>query len=259
MITIFNGRRRTLGGGESSVWAQIDVSFREHLADFKGARLGVFLAIALHANEEGWAWPSYKTLEAETGYEVHTIIRALGDLCRLRINGRRILLHYQSIRPDGTFDSNRYLIFPSEEEVRLYEPEPDAAESQPYAQNARTVEPSPYAQKPRAENARTNNNQSEQEPREGDDTTTIWRKALSLLALRMAPDTFNHLFLSSRLRAEDGRWVIEFPHEAACRWAEARMADAVASILREVGGEDWPTTFTVREANDGKVEGNHQP
>jgi hypothetical protein len=239
MITIFNGRRRTLGGGSSSVWAQVDVSFREHLAEFKGARLGVFLAIALHANEEGWAWPSYKMLEEETSYNEDTIIRALAHLCQLRINGQRVLLRYQLIRPDGTFDNNRYLIFPSEEEVRLYEQE------SPYPENAGTVEPSPYPENPCTENPRTNHNQSEQEPGEREETT-IWRKALSLLALRMSRETFNHLFLPARLRTDSDHWMIEFPHESACQWAEARMADVVASILREAGAENRPIAFTAR-------------
>ena len=237
MITIFNGRRRTLGGGESSIWAQIDVSFREHLAEFKGARLGVFLAIALHANEEGWAWPSYKTLQRETGYDKNAVYRALCDLCRLRIDGRRVLLRYQPNNGDGTFESNRYLLFPSEADVMLYEPSP-------YFRA--TVEGPPSPCLPSPENRSTNNNQSEPEPEERDETSAIWRKALSLLALRMSRDTFNHLFLASRLKADDGLWVIEFPNEGARAWAEARMADVVASTLREAGREDRPITFTSR-------------
>jgi len=123
MITFFNGHRRGLGENPApTVYAQIDVSFREHLSHFKGARLAVLLAIALHANEEGWSWPSYETLAQETGYSEDAIRRALQDLCALEINGQRVLLRYQP--PAGgnkTFESNRYLLFPSPEEVAQYE------------------------------------------------------------------------------------------------------------------------------------------
>ena len=122
MITIFNGRKRVLGEGEApSVYAQIDLEMREHLHLLKGARLAVLLAIALHADEDGWAWPSYKTLMRETGYGLNTIKKALADLCELRINGRRVLLRYQPTGAGGRFESNRYLIFPSPEEVERYE------------------------------------------------------------------------------------------------------------------------------------------
>jgi hypothetical protein len=246
VITVFNGRRRTLGGGESSVWAQIDVSFRDHLGEFKGARLGVFLAIALHANEEGWAWPSYKTLQRETGYNRGAIYEALCDLCRLRINGRRVLLRYQPASDDGTFESNRYLLFPSEADVMLYDPEPSRC-------FRATVEGLPSRAFPNTVNSATNNNQSEQEPEEEDGMANIWRQALSFLVLRMNRETFNYLFLSSRLKAEDGHWIVEFPHESARQWAEARMADVVASALREAGGEDRPILFAARGINNGEV------
>ncbi len=122
MITIFNGKKRALGqGGTHSVFVQVDVDLRDHLHLLKGARLAVLLAIALHADEDGWAWPSYETLKRETGYGEGTIKKALADLCALEIDGQRVLLRYQPTGEGGKFESNRYLIFPSAEEVQRYE------------------------------------------------------------------------------------------------------------------------------------------
>ena len=69
MIQIFNGRSRALGqDAQDAVYLQVAVALRQHLHHFKGARLGVFMAIALHSNADGWAWPSMAVLKAETGY-----------------------------------------------------------------------------------------------------------------------------------------------------------------------------------------------
>lgn len=121
MISLFNGRKRTLGADSSGVWAQISVDFRKHLHLFRGARLVVFLAISLHTDEGGWAWPSYELLAEETGYSRDTIRRALGELCQIRIEGHRVLLRYQPQEGGGQFASNRYLIFPTAEDVSQYE------------------------------------------------------------------------------------------------------------------------------------------
>jgi len=112
-----------LGEGEAKdVHAQISVGFREHLHELKGARLHVFLAIALHTNADGWAWPSYALLRRETGYGKDTIARALADLCELTIEGHRVLLRFQPYDHEAKrLMSNRYLIFPSEKEVKRYE------------------------------------------------------------------------------------------------------------------------------------------
>jgi hypothetical protein len=122
MITFFNGRRRGLGEDPSpQVYAQVDTSFRDYLHLFKGAKLAIFLAIALHANEDGWSWPSYEALSRETGYSMDKIRDALAELCSLRINGHRILLRYQPQQPGGEFATNRYLLFPTPEEIEQFE------------------------------------------------------------------------------------------------------------------------------------------
>ena len=118
MISIFNGRRRALGQfGGSAVFAQVSVEFRTHLHAFKGAPLAVFMAIALHSDERGWASPSIAMLARETGFGKDAVSDALAYLCGLRIDGHRVLLRGQPRDHGGKFFNNSYLIFPTDEEV----------------------------------------------------------------------------------------------------------------------------------------------
>lgn len=144
MISIFNGRKRSLGGESSEIYAQVGVKFRDYLHYLKGAKLHVFLAICLHANENGWAWPSVKLLEKETGYSGGTINDALNELCEIEINEERLLLRFQpKSKEDGKFHSNHYLIFPSPEEVEEYRNKgiPHTAHNLPLRENPVTVKP----------------------------------------------------------------------------------------------------------------------
>jgi hypothetical protein len=122
MISIFNGRSRSLGEGATShVYMQVSVEFRDHLDQFRGAELFVFLAIALHSNEAGWAWPSYEYLAEETGYGRDTVARALSSLCKLDIDGKRILLRVRFRDDLGVLGPNHYLLFPSQQELQQYD------------------------------------------------------------------------------------------------------------------------------------------
>lgn len=122
MISIHNQQRRTLGeGGKSDVYAEVSVAFRDHLHLFRDSKLAVFMAVVLHTNKEGWCFPSLKLLAKETGYSVETVYRAIQELCKITINGHRILLKARARDTEGEFASNRYLIFPSAEEVERYE------------------------------------------------------------------------------------------------------------------------------------------
>jgi hypothetical protein len=126
MIWIFNGHKRGLGDDPSKVThINVDVTFRDSLHHFKGAQLAVFMAIALHIDEDGWCFPGYERLSQETGYNLDTVRRALRKLCKMKIDDHRVLLRYQPRKPDaknpGQFGSNRYLIFPTKEDVAKYE------------------------------------------------------------------------------------------------------------------------------------------
>ena len=152
MIQIFNGRTRGLGqDAQHAIYVQVSVALRQHLHHFKGARLGVFLAIALHSNADGWAWPSMAALKAETGYNVQTIAQALRDLCALTIDGQHVLLAVQDRAARGTFATNRYLLFPSDADVACYAGEADDPQARPPLDVPLTAAPQavqPLSEKP---------------------------------------------------------------------------------------------------------------
>lgn len=118
MIKVFRGNWRGIGKKEKQFGLIFDFQFREIIHQFNGARLHVFMAIALHSNEEGFSWPSYDTLERETGYTRATIATALNELHNLTIDGHRVLEWYRERDSTGKFTgSNRYLVFPTQEEL----------------------------------------------------------------------------------------------------------------------------------------------
>jgi hypothetical protein len=122
MITIFNGRSRGLGSQPAKdVYVQVSVGLRKHLHLFKGAKLNLFLAIALHSDTHGWSKPSSRTLRRETGLSPDTIFKTLAELCELEVEGHRVLLRKGVRRTGGQFASNNYLIFPTAEEVAKFE------------------------------------------------------------------------------------------------------------------------------------------
>ena len=119
MIRFCNKRSRSLDGSKSSgVYVQVEVTLRDHLAKFKGARLGVFLAIALHSDEDGWSKPGIDLISRETGYNRDTISAAITELDQLTIEGHRVMLVYQT-SIQGRFFRNKYLIFPTPEEAEM--------------------------------------------------------------------------------------------------------------------------------------------
>lgn len=123
LVSIFKGHWRGIGEqAEQVTYAKIGVRFRDHLHLFSGAKLHVFLAIILHMDENGVAYPSYDKLEQETGYGRGTIAKALDDLCQLQIEGKRVLCRYRERDEKQRYTgSNRYLIFPSQAEVQSLE------------------------------------------------------------------------------------------------------------------------------------------
>ncbi len=68
-------------------WIKLALQFRNILADLKGAKLAVYIAICLHVNESGKAWPSITTLCAETGYERASVIKAVKEIKEMGIMG----------------------------------------------------------------------------------------------------------------------------------------------------------------------------
>jgi DnaD/phage-associated family protein len=122
MIKIFNGKWRGLGDSGFGFGMILDFQFREYLMYFKGAQLHVFMAIALHCDDNGVSWPSYDTLEKETGYSRASIAKALDDLCKLEIDGQPVLARLRIRDNAGRYvGSNHYLIFPNQVDIQSLE------------------------------------------------------------------------------------------------------------------------------------------
>jgi hypothetical protein len=124
MIKVFSGKWRGLGGSQDGLGMLIDFKFREILCKFSGAKLAVFMCIALHSDQEGQSFPSINTISRKTGYATSTVSEALNDLCKLTIDGYRVLARTSRTKKDGSNTSNLYIIFPSENELSEIGPSP---------------------------------------------------------------------------------------------------------------------------------------
>lgn len=147
MISIFNGRSRGLGNGvQTDIYLQVSVHLRAHLHLFRGAKLGVFLAIALHSDQRGWANPPVRLLQRETGYNKDTVTRAITELIELTVDGHAILLRDQSRNLEGKYHHTRYLIFPTPEEVARFDPPHPSCPKKPDPEKPEPEKPGPENQ-----------------------------------------------------------------------------------------------------------------
>jgi hypothetical protein len=122
MISVFNGRSRGLGSeNREELYMQVSFGLRKHLHLFKGAKLAVFIAIALHSDKNGWSKPSTRLLQKETGLNPDTIFKALSEVCVLKIEGHRVLLRKAVRKNGGRFSNNNYLIFPTKADIEKFE------------------------------------------------------------------------------------------------------------------------------------------
>lgn len=127
MISVYTGKTRGLGNGESSGgYAKINFEFRGHIQAFTAiaeSAFPIFMCLMLHSNENGWSWPTRELISAETGYTTDTVSSTIAKLKTATVDGKRLLVAYQPPQtPTGAFASNRYLIFPSAEEIAKHDP-----------------------------------------------------------------------------------------------------------------------------------------
>lgn len=109
---------RPENGAVEDLYLRVPAALRDYLRLFKGCRLSVLLALAVRCDESGWVSISNEMLSAETGYNKATISYTLADLCRMRINSRRVLMPRDQSSWGGTSGDVSYELFPgSEEEV----------------------------------------------------------------------------------------------------------------------------------------------
>jgi hypothetical protein len=121
LFKIFNGASRGLGenGKSRDIYAQIGVEFRDYLKHFKGAKFGVFMCLLLHSDEDGWSFPGIDLIARETSYTTSEIKETITELCNLLIAGQRVLFAMQ-VKERGRFKHNKYLVFPTAEEIEQY-------------------------------------------------------------------------------------------------------------------------------------------
>ncbi|MFC2015631.1 hypothetical protein ACFLUM_01725 [Chloroflexota bacterium] len=117
MITIFRGRKLSLQGAEEVIYAEVAVALRDQIHHFNTGKscnpFAVFMKIALHTDEHGWAFPGNGSISASTGISTaHALASARTHLQNVRIDGHRVLEVYRERRPDGTFGRHLYRIFP---------------------------------------------------------------------------------------------------------------------------------------------------
>jgi hypothetical protein len=93
---------------------------RDYINKFKGSALHVFMAIALRTDSEGWCYPNISLIAQNAGVSTDTVHTALNELCKLTIDGSRVLMRVKTKHPDGTFANNRYLIFPTASDIEKY-------------------------------------------------------------------------------------------------------------------------------------------
>lgn len=119
MIHMLSGYSPGLGGCQQATdqqnqYLQISIALREYLYLFKGSKLAVLMSLALHSDEAGWVSNIDDFLSTETGYHKATVAYTISELCRLKVNNRRVLMKYQTTSADGASADTRYRLFPSE-------------------------------------------------------------------------------------------------------------------------------------------------
>jgi hypothetical protein len=65
---------------KTPAFVKISTAFKKHMINLKGARLAIWLYVALSVNDNCKAYPSIETIERDTGYSNRAIIDAVKDL-----------------------------------------------------------------------------------------------------------------------------------------------------------------------------------
>jgi hypothetical protein len=117
MITIFRGRKLSLHGAEEVIYAEVAVALRDQIHHFNTGKscnpFAIFMKIALHTDEYGWAFPSKAEIGRKTGVtSKDAISNSIRHLKEMRIEDHRILEVYRERTPDGRFGRSLYRIFP---------------------------------------------------------------------------------------------------------------------------------------------------
>jgi len=118
MITIFNGRKVSLDGTEDEIYITIGVTLRDRLHHFNAGKnlnsFAVFMKIAMHIDKHGWSFPGRENIKESTGLSSDkAITSALKHLCKMRIEGHRVMEMYRSRDPENkVWGPSLYRVFP---------------------------------------------------------------------------------------------------------------------------------------------------
>lgn len=116
MIGTSKRLRRTIDKTEKTFTMEILSTFRQYLHLFSNGKnsnaLAVFICIALHTNDYGWAWPKQELIMEETGLRTrNAVAEALSLLRTIVIDGHPILRQYRRV-VNNIQGANYYHVFP---------------------------------------------------------------------------------------------------------------------------------------------------
>lgn len=123
MVTIFNGRCRTVSFSNDTSFIQIEHRILKHLKEFTGNEWLVFTALALHVDNEGRCFPSMARIMHVTGLTSPTVRAVMKSLQEKRIDGGVVLSVTDRFADNNRQTSNEYILFPGLEGVNLLEGE----------------------------------------------------------------------------------------------------------------------------------------
>ena len=261
LITIFNGRRRRPGDDEAQIYAQVDVTFRQHLHRFKGARLSVFMCIALHIDKDGWTRSlSIDQICHETGYTRNTVAKATAWLRQATLHGYRVLLVTNSGRDEnGTWHTNEYLVFPTDQDIRQYETQQaelplQLTEYQKVVHGDRVpINGIPLSGTPKSGTHSigiTSFREKEGPEEDLKSATTLWERALSELRTQMTKATFDTwLSYTQPIELNDHILTIATHTIYAQEWLENRLRPHIERTVNAIAGEPVKIRFTVKGEN----------
>lgn len=116
-IATYKRVERNPGGETKDFYIQFMSKFRDYVHLFSNGKnsnpLTVFIVLALHQNDNGWAWPLRTTIQKETGLRTNNAVaEALSHLRTITIDGQPILRQYRRV-VNNVRGACYYHIFPA--------------------------------------------------------------------------------------------------------------------------------------------------
>ncbi len=95
----------------------LSAAARKHLRQLKGAKLAVLISLLLRCNDEGRAEADILLLERETGYKKHSVETAVNGLCKLKVEGQRLMLIVPERKRICLANKIHFLLLPTEADI----------------------------------------------------------------------------------------------------------------------------------------------